>query len=334
MPNTGHDFGGEISVRLDVSGGKVTAVNINSTRPEDASQIFINRKPSDVVGTLGLLFSLCGRAQTVAGLMAIEKAQGVSVAPQHAKARDLLRMAEMLSQTAMRVCMDWPRMLGLEPQPDVVRAQLKAEVELEAALFKGENWKVPGGIEFIPAVKAAHIHDVLGLDELAQNLTDSLTELGLNTFGAGTTVEDGALRRHWDEARVSKARQDFGAGMRARLEARIADLRTLPKLMRTCADALGPAMPDDKQPSANGEGEASVETARGMLTHSVTIKDGLVFAYDITAPTDGNFAPGGPVALGLIGADATDVEALAHAAQMHVLAIDPCVACEVEIDYA
>jgi Ni,Fe-hydrogenase I large subunit len=68
------------------------------------------------------------------------------------------------------------------------------------------------------------------------------------------------------------------------------------------------------------------------LHHRISIENGLITDYQITAPTDANFLPGGPVSTGLIGALATDN--LARAAELHVLAVDPCVEVEVRINHA
>ena len=76
----------------------------------------------------------------------------------------------------------------------------------------------------------------------------------------------------------------------------------------------------------SGEGAATVETARGPLTHEVEIRDLRVTRCRTTAPTERNFAPGGPVAAGLQGAP---LDLLA--AELHILAIDPCVAASVDL---
>ena len=79
-------------------------------------------------------------------------------------------------------------------------------------------------------------------------------------------------------------------------------------------------------PRRTGEGAATVETARGLLTHRVRVERGIVTACQTFAPTDANFAPDGPVVTGLTGQPLDPV-----AARLHVFAIDPCVACSVEV---
>jgi len=343
MSSTANNFGGQLHVSLSLSNNRVQGVDIQSTRPNGATEVFVGQSPSVVTSTLGMLFSLCGRAQTIAALMAVENAQGLHITPEHAAARTILRQAEMLSQTAMRICLDWPRLLGLDNQASVVRACLGAETELENALFNGATWKIPGGVgadlnvnsvkDLIHHLQEEVIAPVLNTGGLADDLRHTLTDLNLNGFGKLTDIdllEDGALRRHWDTPTVQAARQTYGIAMCARLEARLADLATLPISMMDATTTLGPLIPSSDTAHENGAGQAWVDTARGSLTHTVTITDGRVAAYTIAAPTDANFAPNGPVAMGLMDADATDLKALIRAAELHVLSVDPCVQCIIE----
>jgi coenzyme F420-reducing hydrogenase alpha subunit len=350
MPHGGaNDLNGTITVRMGVRDACVAAVDVVSTRLADASKVFVGRTPAQAAQMVGMLYSLCARAQTVAALEALEQAQEITLAPQHTSARNVMRLAEMLSQTALRLCMDWPRLLRLPPEPVVVRACLGAEAALERALFADAPWKTPGGASFSPDVQAA-LDQIASLnsliattvlrddgDGLAEQLRRAVSCVHLQSFGALSDEakrEDGALIRRWNDARVREARDVYGLGLRARLEARLADMTALLQEMAEVAQGLKSGKAFDQKVRDSGVGEARVQTARGMLTHSVTVKDGLIAEYVIDAPTDVNFAPDGPVAMGLLGADATDSGTLMCAAELHVLAIDPCVRFAVEIRHA
>ena len=350
MPYGGaNDLSSTITVRMGVRDAHVTAVDVVSTRLADASKVFVGRTPVQAAQMVGMLFSLCARAQTVAGLEALEQAQDIALAPPHARARDVMRLAEMLSQTALRLCMDWPRLLRLPPEPVVVRACLSAEAALERALFANALWKTPGGASFSPDVQAvldqiSSLVRLVGMtvlradqDGLAEQLRRAVSREHLQSFGAlndEARREDGALVRRWNDARVREACDVYGLGLRARLEARLADMTALLDEMAEAAQGLEPGKAFDQKARDSGVGEAHVQTARGVLTHRVTVKDGLIADYVIDAPTDANFAPDGSVVMGLLGADATDSGALMCAAELHVLAIDPCVRFAVEIGHA
>jgi len=339
----GSDFAGRIEVRLSTHAGLVCGVDINSTRPRGVAKVFAGRTPDETVGLLGGVFSLCATAQTVAGLEALEAACGVSISEPQSAARTILREAEMLTQTVLRVGMDWPRLLGIAPAVALARLALSAQAALETDLFGGRNWKVVGGALMRPDGHAvrSHISDLhdgvkaaFSADGLADQLLAALDARGLNGFGAladDAGPEMGALSRQWNDADVVAARNTFGAGLRARLLARFADMRDLPMSLLASLDHLRACEGVGEVAPKTGEGVASVETARGALTHTVRVEDGKISAYVIDAPTDLNFSNDGVVALGLMGAAAADVEALNTAAELHVLAIDPCVSCTLEV---
>ncbi|MCW8916228.1 MAG: hypothetical protein OQK24_10290 [Magnetovibrio sp.] len=338
------DFAGRIHLCLGVKNGHVASVNIESTRPQGVTKIFAGRSAHETVRILGLIFSLCSTAQSMAALGAIERALGGKASKSEQVSRDILREAEMLSQTVMRVAMDWPQLLGLKPDIEMTRAALNVQSLIEEALFGGANWKQVGGAGLTPDVAGVGEHllnlqDVInsGLyqDGLADQLLAALDEFELNGFGAlGSKVDPelGALTRHWYAADVVQARETYGAGLRARLMARLVDLEDLPKSQMAHLDHLGPCSPSAAAFNIDGTGEATVETARGALTHKVEIKDGLVAAYEISAPTDLNFEANGVVAIGLRDVAVSDKESLQRAAELHVLAVDPCVKCDLVIN--
>ena len=340
------DFGGAIHIRLDVKGGRVAAVDVRSTRPPEAAQVFRGRRPADVARMMGLIFSLCGRAQTVCALEALEQAQGLSHTPETARARDAMRLAEMLSQTTLRVCLDWPRLLDVPPRPEIARACLDTERGLEQALFAGADWRMPGGIAFSPDLDGARAElqeltvllDEVVQGDLADKLRAALAKARLEGFGAAESVREedeiGALKRQWRAAAVAGARAAHGSGLLARLEARLADVFVLLGDLDVALSETHMSDAPVQSAAADGTGRACVETARGPLTHSVTLKDGVVQQYVIDAPTDVNFAPDGVVARGLLDAAGGDEAHLKAAAELFALAVDPCVACHLEVDHA
>ena len=87
-------------------------------------------------------------------------------------------------------------------------------------------------------------------------------------------------------------------------------------------------------PLGNGEGLAAVETARGMLLHRARLVDQHVADYQIVAPTEWNFHPGGALATGLVGLEAREDVQLIGATRLAVHALDPCVAFRIEADHA
>jgi Ni,Fe-hydrogenase I large subunit len=83
-----------------------------------------------------------------------------------------------------------------------------------------------------------------------------------------------------------------------------------------------------------GEGLGAVQTARGLLLHRVRLADGRVAHYQIIAPTEWNFHPEGALVCGLRGLVTDDGAVLDRSARLAVQALDPCVACTIEIGHA
>jgi len=324
------DIAGDIRVTLTPDGETVGAVEIVSTRPTAAARMFVGHRPDEMTGAIGRVFSLCGTAQTVAALRAVEQALAIPSAPGVEAARDAARLAEMITQTVMRLALHWPRVLGLDLRPDLVRGAMAVERSLEARVL-GADWRQPGaGLGAAVADPAALLAPLEGLatDPLLVQLADAVILRKLEAFGAlpaGQGPEAGALTRNWEAPAVGEVRAHHGAGLAARLAAAGEDLRRLPAAL---AAALAAVVPAEPRPAArdSGTGAATVETARGPLTHRVVVEAGLITACETEAPTEANFTPTGPVAAGLAGAPLDPV-----AAELHVLAIDPCVACTVTL---
>ncbi len=76
-------------------------------------------------------------------------------------------------------------------------------------------------------------------------------------------------------------------------------------------------------------GCAQVMTARGELRHQITLDGDRIAGYAIEAPTDRLFGPASPLPAMLLGLPSEDAEA---AAGRLVMALDPCVPWELEID--
>lgn len=329
MTKPSADIAGTIRITLTPAGGRVGSVAIASTRPVAAARMFEGLAAGEMTARIGRVFSLCGAAQTVAALGAVEQALGIAPVPGVAAARDAVRLAEMITQTAMRLALHWPRVLGLDLRPDLVRTALEAERSLEARVL-GADWRAPGAALAVPAAMDEPLAALTALadDPLPGVLAKALAARGIEGFGplaSGQGPEAGALSRNWDAPAVAEARARHGAGLATRLAASRHDLA---RLTVALSDALARVTQSPPRPATRqtGQGEATVETARGPLTHRVEIADGIVTACETEAPTEANFAAHGPVASGLIGAPLDAV-----AAELHVLAIDPCVACSIEL---
>jgi len=144
---------------------------------------------------------------------------------------------------------------------------------------------------------------------------------------AGEAVETGALAACTGHPGLGAFVAAHGNGVASRLLARLVEVaRVVVALSRGEAEERITAWS-----SRAGEGAAAVATARGLLIHRARVDDGHVADYAIIAPTEWNFHPDGALARGLAGIAADDEPALLRAANLVVQALDPCVACRVEV---
>jgi hypothetical protein len=147
----------------------------------------------------------------------------------------------------------------------------------------------------------------------------------------GAPVETGALARMRSRPLVSAAMERCGNAVATRMLARLVELALL-------LEELGGRSPAARRVEpltlAPGEGMAAVQTARGLLLHRARLVTGCVADYQIVAPTEWNFHPGGPLAHALRSLSGDDETALEQQARLIAQALDPCVACRIEVGHA
>lgn len=147
-----------------------------------------------------------------------------------------------------------------------------------------------------------------------------------------TTALTGPLERQADHPLVVSVTERFGDGLARLFAARLADLAELPRRMEAAIADLGPAEPAVAGSLAPGEGCGVAETARGRLAHWLRLDgDGRLADARMVAPTDWNFAAGGPLARGLAGAAVRDRDDAVDRVRLLVAMLDPCVACGIEV---
>lgn len=349
---------GKLVVRLAWDGATVERVEIVSSRPQ-AARLLKGAAPERAVSLVPLLFSLCGRAQGAAAQAAVGAAQGC--APPHHAHHAV--SCEAVQEHLWRLLLDWPQALGLPAaREDFVRwhARLRHSAETGAALPPlaeeiGSAWlgmpcqawlDLPGlgelqswwRAEASPAARlfaALERQDQPACGEVALLPALAAKQAQAHEMDAafaaapqwaGAPAETGALARHARAPLLQDVLRMRPSGLLARLLARAYDM-----LSAVC----GTEVP---RVEAAGDGEGSglglVHTARGLLLHRVRLQRGRVAEYCIVAPTEWNFHPAGALARALQGYRTTEEGMLRRRARQWVLALDPCVACEVELRHA
>jgi coenzyme F420-reducing hydrogenase alpha subunit len=148
-------------------------------------------------------------------------------------------------------------------------------------------------------------------------------------------VDTGALARTRAHPLVAAMALRHGNGVATRMLARMVELAALVTDGLVHAGQDGDALPAVQAfATGRGEGVAAVQTARGLLLHRARLDGDRVAEYQIVAPTEWNFHPDGALPRGMRDIRADDDAALARQARLVVQALDPCVACRIEIDHA
>ena len=356
---------GELTVRLGVGANRIRFVAVASTRVSLPQRMTQDRPAADVVRTMPLLFSICGRAQGAAAAGAIEAAQGH--APDAAALAD--RRAEVRRETIIelmtRMLIDWPRMLGAEPEVGNIarlrqaspQTALETSRTIAAERIYGtdpsewlvaaspdsvENWTTTA--DTLPAHVLQSLlkespdlgrSDVAAMPDTASDticaILPSLDDLafGRTPDWRGRPVETGALARSAQHPLIAALLARDGNSVPTRYVAQLVDLASWLSVDEP------ERIPSVRQHSdGHGVGYGLAETARGLLLHQAEVSDGRVRRYRIIAPTEWNFHPAGALTRGLVDRSVVNAAAAKRAAGLLVQALDPCVACTIEVEDA
>ena len=267
---------------------------------------------------------------------------------------------EIVDECFFRLLIDWPRAMGVEPEAGAVaRARVGDDAGLavlarqsifgespSAWLERGTYdellaWAASAGT--LPArLLGALLRDTpaLGRSDVALMPAPTRAAIESKVLAAmsrdpeyahaptwdGAPVETGAIVRMRGHPLVAAVIGHDGITAGARMTARLAELAHLvasAALPHAEGFALG-----------ESEGVGAVETARGFLLHHARIAGGRVADYRILAPTEWNFHPQGALARGLAGVAGRDGAEVERLARIAVHALDPCVACSIEVAHA
>lgn len=335
----------EGKITIDLSAGG--AVQIRSNRTVSVSSLLIGRKPEEALALLPVVFSLCAHAHVAAARAAMGK-PAITGAPllvlaENAREHLLRIMLSWKSETG--IVLPSSGVMSLVPdmlvaiengsgakQAGSLNAYMKMHVfgidsaqflkietladltdwlsgsETSVAVYLqnilAKNWQGIGAVttDFLPDLPAVH---------LKTRMTNG--DFCLQPDWLGQPRETGPLAWHYNAPIISAITEKYGAGLLARLVARLVDLAQIPKLMRSGGE-----------PVISDSGIGVVETARGRLIHAAKTGNGKIIEYNILAPTEWNFHPHGVVAKSLTGLNAPQ-------AQIMIEAIDPCVDFELRV---
>ncbi len=175
-----------ITLILGVADGRVARTMVSVSRRATAATVLVGQPTDAAVRLVGLLFSLCGTAQTVAALGALEAATARRSSPETVAARQALVLIEALEQGALRMGLDWAALVGLAPDDSGVRA-LRDDLEALRAIVTTavSGWDRIGGADDGAVWPPAALADAVGAVSArlgrwvpdAATLSDSVTAI-------------------------------------------------------------------------------------------------------------------------------------------------------------
>jgi len=357
---------GELIVRLGLKANRVHSVNIASSREALPERMTRGRPAEEVARTLPLLFSICARAQAAAACGALDAARGrtPNSATQRQRVADV--RGEAIVELLSRLLIDWPRVMGVAPDVSSVARARQALPEQALATWHEiareriygvapADWMASASLDALDRWTAAAETLSARLFGRLQREAADLGRSDIRTMPAatleallpllarladiptfskspdwlGSPVETGALARYAEHTLVAAYLERHGNTVAARTLARLLELAAL---LSVDDDA---SLPTVRQHAvAPGAGIGLAETARGLLLHHAEVSNGRVEHYRIVAPTEWNFHPDGALARGLLQRPVDGPETARREAHLLVQALDPCVACRVEVTNA
>lgn len=277
--------------------GAGLAVSLTPPDPLPVAALLLGKPPEEVAALLPRLFNLCGAAQGHAARLAL------GLAGEAAPAR-----REILRDHLAKLCLIWPRLLGLTPQP-LPDHWAEGGAPLQGWLWGGAKpadlWPFLTAGQGVAPLLAALGHAFAPGEAVADlpPLTDPMALTAQENSPAGRVADDPLM--HEAEAR-------FGRGPFWRALGRVVDLHRIAE--------TGP------RPETPAPGLALVAAARGTYALSARAEAGMVTALSRVTPTDHLLAPGGALVLSLASLPA----AKAGLAALVIDILDPCVAVSVQ----
>lgn len=142
---------GQIQVRLQRTLGRVSAVDIRSSRPDVAQALLQGRTVTEVLRAVPQLFGICAQSQTAACGLALAAAKGAATSEQQARAQ-AATATEMHRETATQALLHWPAALGEAPDAAARAAARRLHLGTGAGLAPAPGLKSTAGPATGPAM--------------------------------------------------------------------------------------------------------------------------------------------------------------------------------------
>ena len=146
---TSADISGSLHISMLPSAGHFQT-RIASDRPLLASRLFEGKTVNQVLHLVPLLYSICGQAQSVAAVRAIENATGREASAEIERRRELLLALEGIREHLWRFFIDWPKLLGQDGAPGQFAPMNQAILSLCSLLNPDKRLTTTPGLQGEP----------------------------------------------------------------------------------------------------------------------------------------------------------------------------------------
>jgi len=304
---------GLLTVHGRWANGAVRDLVADLERPS-VTRLFIGQLPEAVVKMVPYMFTLCAHAQRAVAQAALAVAQGEASRP--ANSAEL--WVEVLHENLWRLLLDWPLALGLMPEKDA----------------------------FITWRNGRHGEDCLTITQcLLADTLRPLTEKCLEKLGHRSPRHEFPADGRDDALPPAKlAPEEWLAYLQAETAAMPAialpvSIGALYRARLAEIEAATQALAEGRPfpiavAGGDGRGVAQTLTARGVLTHAVQVVDGKVANYRVQAPTDAYFADARALSSLLENCSIASPDQAKQVLNQAILALDPCLPYEVELQDA
>ncbi|MCW8928825.1 MAG: nickel-dependent hydrogenase large subunit [Gammaproteobacteria bacterium] len=169
---------GFLDIQLTMNDSIISDVEIQSSRPVYASQVFLGKSVNESLSMLPLLFSICGVAQACSGIRACEQTLGRQVSAHVEHVRDSLVDMETLREHLWRILLDWPKLLDKQLLNKNLLTQEMSEIIKYQQDYR--NLLTSGSNPFlldqdIPAVSAESSQPIKQLNQLLERSIFSMS---------------------------------------------------------------------------------------------------------------------------------------------------------------
>jgi hypothetical protein len=304
---------GLLVVRALFKDGRLSNITVELFRPP-ITRLFMGQLPDVVAKTVPYLYTLCAHAQRTVAQAALAAAQ--DELPRPADSHEL--WLEVLHENLWRLLLDWPPALGLPPEKDAFIAWRNGRHNDDC-------------LEKTQSLLAETLRPLA--EKCLEKLVDP--EASCCFYGRGNhdiSPAPALLPQpwldYWQGTTAQMPAPPTPPSISAVYRARLVEVETAVK-------ALADAAPFPVA-AAGGEGwgVAQALTARGVLTHAVHLDEGKVVNYRVQAPTDSFFADAAALSSLLASLQFDSLDQARQALNRAILALDPCLPYEVELQNA